>query len=239
MAKKLKGWLRRNKLTAKDETDYYIVIETYGSVTPKEIIAELVKEGMEVKPETALNIVTRYNRKSLDLLLGGCNVNTGLVRMRLVAKGVAHGKTWDPKHNSLSVSITQGAEMRAAVADTPVEIMGELSDPMVLYGITALPADEADDTLKRGFGAELKGEFIKIVGDDESCGVYFRNPDTLKEIKLEKRHITVNEPSRLMIIVPATIEPGMYELSVTTQYSSGPPLKQLRTESLRYPVEVV
>jgi hypothetical protein len=238
MPRKIKAWLKRNKLTT-DETDYTVVIESSGSATVRDIIDGLVKEGMELKPETVLDVITRFNRKCLELLLQGCNINTGMVHMRLVAKGVVRGKKWDSEHNRLYVSITQGAEMRAAVADTTVEIMGESPDPLVLYSVAAVPKGKTDDfKLKRGFNAELKGEFIKIVGND-TCGIYFRNVDTAKEIKLEPEYIPINERSRVLIIVPATMEPGMYELRVTTQFSTNKLLKDPRSISLPYIIEIV
>jgi len=47
----------------------------------------------------------------------------------------------------------------------------------------------------------------------------------------------LNEPSRLLVLVPATLEAGEYELSVTTQFTGGNTLlKAPRTVVLSLPV---
>jgi hypothetical protein len=72
MGHKLKAWLKRNLLT-EDESDYIAVIESFGSIAPKGIIEELRAEGMELKIETVLNVITRYNRKCIEMVLKGCS----------------------------------------------------------------------------------------------------------------------------------------------------------------------
>ncbi|MRM94922.1 DUF4469 domain-containing protein, partial [Riemerella anatipestifer] len=59
------------------------------------------------------------------------------------------------------------------------------------------------------------------------------------EVKLSAEHIVLNEPSRLLILVPTDLEAGNYELSITTQRSSGNALlKDPRTEILATPVVI-
>ena len=235
---KLKGWLKPNELTP-DPTDYNCIIESFGSAGVDEIIRALADEGMELKPETVRDVVTRYNRKCAEMVFRGINVNTGLVLMRAVVKGAFFDKKWDAKRNKLYVAITQGAGLRAEAANTTVEIMGEHPDPIAIYGIADLSTGKTDGTLTRGFNAELKGSFIKITGDDEACGLYLRNADTGVDTKLEARYIAVNDPSKVMFIVPPAITEGAYELRVVTQYTVGAkPLKQPRSVTLQYMLEI-
>jgi hypothetical protein len=125
---------------------------------------------MELKPETALDVITRFNRKCIDLALSGYNVSTGLVHMKAAVKGVAYDKTWNPERNRLHIAISQGLELRTAVAETTVEIMGMHPDPIALYGITDLSTGKTDGSVTPGFNAEVKGTYIRITGKDESCG---------------------------------------------------------------------
>ena len=108
----------------------------------------------------------------------------------------------------------------------------------MLYTVTDFSTGKTDGTLTRGFNAELRGTYIKIVGDAAACGLYFVNVETSEAIKLDNRYISVNEPSRLMIIVPATMSAGTYELRVTTQFSKGATIKKPRSTSLPYAVEI-
>jgi hypothetical protein len=239
MKRKIKAWLKRNFLI-QDSTVYNAIIESFGSAGPKEIIKELVEEGMEIKPETALDIVTRYNRKCAELTFRGYNVNTGLVLMRLVIRGLFHDNTWDSKRNSLYAAITQGAELREAAADTAVEIMGEHPDKIALYHVTDLSTGKMDGTLTRGFNAELKGTYIRITGGNELCGLYLHNVEKGGETRIETKYIAVNDPSQVIFIVPPTIAEGTYELRIATQYTTGvKPLKQPRSITLPCMVDIV
>ena len=86
-------------------------------------------------------------------------------------------------------------------------------------------------SLTKGKTAEIKGSYIKIAGEHTDCGIYFTNMDTKAKTKVPAENIALNEPSRLLILVPDSLPAGNYELSITTQSSSGKPLlKQPRTE---------
>ena len=55
--------------------------------------------------------------------------------------------------------------------------------------------------------------------------------------KLAPGDIVINEPSRLLILVPATLAAGEYILSITTQFSGGANfLKQPRNVSFDTPI---
>lgn len=233
---KLNAWLRVNHLT-EDRSDYMAAPVTNGSLTVADIVNDLKDEGMEIKTETATDIITRFNRKAAERVLGGYNVNTGLVYMRPVVKGVFRDRTWNPAVNSVYVAMNQGMELRKALADTMVEILGEQSDPIAIYTLTDSTTGATDGTLTRGRNAELKGSYLKIVGDDPAVGITFRNIDTAETVKLDAADIVLNEPSRLLILVPAALAAGEYELTVTTQFTAGNVLlKQPRSVTFSEPV---
>ncbi|MDR7795369.1 DUF4469 domain-containing protein, partial [Riemerella anatipestifer] len=211
-----------------------------GSLGITEIIEALKKEGMEIQTETAIDIITRFNRKASELVLNGYSVNTGLVYMRPAIKGVFYDKTWDKEKHSVYVNVNQGTDLRKAANDTKVEILGEQSSPMSVFSITDKVTGKADGTLTKGKNAEIKGTYIKIDGDNPKNGIVFKNLDNQNEVKLAKDSIVLNEPSRLLILVPSDLEAGNYELSITTQSSTGSVLlKEPRTERLPNPVVIV
>ncbi|WP_161531156.1 DNA-binding domain-containing protein [Riemerella anatipestifer] len=235
----LKAWLRPNLLTKDDPNDFVAVPLLGGSLGITEIVNALKKEGMEIQTETAVDIITRFNRKASELVLNGYSVNTGLVYMRPAIKGVFYDKTWDKEKHSVYVNVNQGLDLRKAVADTKVEILGEQSSPMSVFSITDKATSKADGTLTKGKNAEIKGTYIKIDGDNLKNGIVFKNLDNQNEVKLLAEHIVLNEPSRLLILVPANLEAGNYELSITTQYSNGKTvLKEPRTEVLSTPIVI-
>lgn len=236
MSKILKAWIRKNLLT-EDPNDYTAVVSINGSVGMNEIVDELVKEGMEVKRETVIDILTRFNRKTAELVVSGYNVNTGLVYMRPIIKGVFYGKTWNPEVNSVYVAINQGVDLRAAIAETTVEILGEQSDPIEILSLTDTTTGKTDGTLTKGRNAELKGSYLKIDGESPDCGITFRNTATQDITKLAAGDIVLNEPSRLLLFVPATLVAGEYELTVATQYTKGKyTLKEPRSVTFDTPI---
>lgn len=238
MKKTLNAWLKKNLLT-EDPKDYVAIVQKKGSAGITEIVDELVNEGMEIKRETVVDIITRFNRKAADLVLSGYNVNTGLVYMRPVIKGVFYDKTWNAGVNSVYITINQGADLRNAVAETVVEIMGEQSNPLEILSITDSSTGKTDGTLTLGRNAELRGSYLKIAGDHPDCGITFTNTDTQVVTKLAMGDIVLNEPSRLLILVPAALAKGEYELTLTTQFTSGSIiLKTPRTASFGTPVVI-
>jgi hypothetical protein len=195
-----------------------------------DIIAELKKDGMELKPETVKDVVTRYHNKSLDLLLQGYHVNDGLVYMHASVKGALYDKTWNPEKNHIHVAIAQGAEMRKAIAETSVEIIGEHPEPIAIYSITDLMTKKTDSTITQGFNAEIKGTYIKVTGDKPECGIHFRSIASQTDYAVNPEYISVNEPSRIIIIVPPSIPKDIYELRITTQFTgANKMLKEPRT----------
>ncbi len=238
MAKKLNVWIRKNPLTP-DPTDYIAVPVTIGSIGIGGIVDELQKEGIELKRETVIDVVTRFNRKAAEMLAIGHNVNTGLVHMRPVIKGAFYGKSWNPAVNSIAASISPGVYLRKAMTETVVEILGEQANPLEMTGMTDAFTGKTDGTITKGRNAELKGSYLKIAGDDPACGVYFTNVLSGEIVKLASSDIVLNEPSRLFILVPTSLPDGEYELTVTTQYSGGNTrLKQPRSVIFGIPVVV-
>lgn len=235
----LKAWLRPNLLTKEDKADFVAVPLMNGSLNLKDVVEALQKEGMEIQTETAIDIITRFNRKASELVLNGYSVNTGLVYMRAAIKGVFYDKSFDKEKHSVYVNVNQGIELRKASEETKVEILGEQASPMSLFSITDKVTGKTDGTLTKGKNAEIKGTYIKVEGENPANGVYFKNLDTQADTKLPAENIVLNEPSRLLILVPDSLAAGNYELRVTTQFSSGSNLlKTPRTEPLSYPVVI-
>ena len=232
MIKKLKAWLVKNHLT-EDPSDFVAVVDSNGSIDLEGIVEELIAEGMELKRETAIDVISRFNRKCINLIVRGFRISTGLVHIHITIRGAVFDKKWDPERNKLHFSITPDGALRREAAETSVEILGERGDMISLFNITDLSTGKSDGSIRRGFNAELKGAYIKLAGTDPSVGVYLHGIDTGEEIKLPETSIVINEPSRVLLLIPGEVAVGSYELHVTTQYTVGShPLKTPRTAVL-------
>ena len=95
----------------------------------------------------------------------------------------------------------------------------------------------ADAACHRGRHAERQGGSLIIAGDNTEWGISFMNTANKTITKLSPGDIVINEPSRLLILVPTTLAPGEYQLSITTQFSGGANLlKQPRNISYDTPI---
>lgn len=236
MKQTLKAWLRKNHLTDDDPNDFIASVLNAGKVDMDDIIDEIINDGTELNRETLRNVIGLFNKKAAKMVLSGYNVNTGLTYMRPIIKGVFYDKTWNSEINSVYVAITQGIDLREAIAETSVEILGIQSDPIEIYSITDQMTKATDGTLTRGRNAEIKGSHLKVAGDDEVCGISFYHTQSQQTTKLAESDIVINEPSRLLIYVPTTLEQGEYELTVTTQYSKGKLLNEPRLVTFNHPI---
>lgn len=238
MSSLLKAWLKHNLLT-EDPNDFCATVSGMGSKTLNDIVDEIMKDGTENKRETIVSLVTRFQEKAMQLVLSGHNVNTGMVYMRPVIKGAIYDRTWNPEVNSVYVAMNQGMQLREAIIDTKVELLGLSPDMMEFYSLTDMVTGVSDGTLTKGRNAELKGSYIKIAGDHPDCGIFLINTTSGEATKLPAESIVLNEPSRLMLFIPDTLAAGEYELKLTTQYSGGTMLKAPRSATFFLPVVIV
>jgi hypothetical protein len=238
IVREIKAWLKENRLTS-DPSDYTATVDSAGSVTMDDIIEELKQDGMELNPATVKDVITRYNNKCIDLVLLGYSVNTGLVHMRACIRGVFHNNVWDAKIHSIYVTISQSKMLRDAIAQVIVKILGVHPEPIAIYTLTDLFTGSTDGTVTRRFNAEIKGTYIEITGDDPECGIYLFNEGRQTDYKLPNEYIVLNEPSRILILIPEDLEPETYQLRIVTQYmKSNKKLKQPRSVVYSLPVIV-
>ncbi len=238
MSNLLKAWLKNNHLT-EDPNDFSATVSGMGSKNLDDIVDDIMKDGTENNRNTIKNIVTRFQEKAMQLVLSGHNVNTGMVYMRPVIKGAIYNKTWNPETNAVYVAINQGMQLRQAISDTSVQILGVQPDSMEIFSLTNMVTGSTDGTLIKGRNCEIRGSYIKVVGEDPTCGVTLKNTSTQEVSKLPQDSIVLNEPSRLLLDIPETIEPGEYELTITTQYTrANILLKAPRSVSFSIPVVI-
>ena len=229
----LRAWLKANKLTA-DPSDYTAVPDLNGTYNVRSLVEALQAEGMEIQAETAVDIITRFNRKAAEMTTSGYSVNTGLVVMQPRIRGKFTSQTFDPQKHKVYISVRQGVAMRKAIADATVEIQGEQESKMTIYLVEDLSTDTPSNTLTKGKNARILGAMLKIDGEDPSVGITFTHTTTKTATRVDRKDVIRNKPSELVILVPDTLTAGKYEVSVTTQFSGGSkPLKAPRTATYK------
>jgi hypothetical protein len=233
MIKKLKAWLTKNHLTD-DPNDMTAAVKSEGSINPPGVIDELIKEGMEVKRETALDVVTRFNRKVIELAQDGYSVNTGLVNIRAIIKGVFFSKVWNPAVHSVSFAVSMGLALRKAAAEMVGDIQGVLSDPMAIFTLTDVASGEVNSIITPGEGVTAVGTYLKIT-TEPGDGIYLQPLSGADRRAIPGSKLLVNEPSKLVFNLPADLPQDEYRLIVVSHFSRGnTPLKEARTYEFEY-----
>lgn len=226
----LKGWLVDNTVTTDNLTDKILQLESAGKADFDDIIDEMLKEDTGLRIETLRHSVSLYNRVVACLILSGYSVNTGLFRAVAKFLGVVEGGVWNTEKNSIYVAVTQDKDLREAIAQTAVNILGTKSNVMYILETEDRKTNLKDGTATSGRNLIVRGAMLKVMGDDPAVGVTLTN---IKGIvtKLDADMIAANKPSELMLLVPPGLANGEYTLTITTQYSTGSTLKSPRSAS--------
>lgn len=83
----------------------------------------------------------------------------------------------------------------------------------------------------------VTGKQIRISGDDDEVGIFFKSADGTS-VKVERDSIGVNNPSKLVFLIPKELTPGDYDLQIVTRFSSGENLrKDFRETSIAITIE--
>ena len=232
MAKKinytLSGHLADNTVTKDNADDKILELIIDATADKERILAEMMAVNPGLEEETLRHVLDLENRVIIKLLLSGMRVNNGLFVAEAVARGVILNKQWDPERNSLYISFTQGKELREAIEETAVNIVGEKSPTMFIAGgedaSTRVPGFVA--TPGRAF--TVTGAKLKVVGDDPSVGIKLTDAGGTDTVITPDLWVT-NDPSKLTFILPADLEDGVYTLTITTQYTTAGILKTPRS----------
>ncbi|GHV63920.1 hypothetical protein FACS1894199_00940 [Bacteroidia bacterium] len=216
----LKAWLKKNDLTA-DPNDSIAVVSSLGSINKKGLLDVIKADGLELSIETLDDVITRYNRYAARYAASGWNVDTGLVYLRPIITGPFYSKRVDPLKNSIYVCATQGIEIRKELKQTEIEILGEMPDVMSILQVINMYSKVADGTITRGHNVQVDGTYIRVIGEGATVGVYLENAEADSHVKFDAADIVVNDPGKLILLVPADLPEGLYRLKVVTQFTGG------------------
>lgn len=165
------------------------------------------------------------------MVLNGYSVNTGLFRAVPKPTGVIEGGVWNKENNTIYVAFTQDKDLREAIAQTTVEILGEKGNVMYILETEDRKTGLKDGTATAGRNLFVRGAMLKVAGENEAVGVTLTSATDVVT-KLEDDLIAINNPSSLTLLIPAGLADGEYTLTITTQYTnSGHVLKEPRSVS--------
>ncbi|MCD8184856.1 MAG: DUF4469 domain-containing protein [Bacteroides sp.] len=224
----INGQLADNTVTVDDKEGMILVPVSIGSANEARIIAEMKAEDSGLREETIQHVFDLQKRVIKRLLMSGYNVNTGLYYAGVSFRGIIENSAWNPAKNSIVVNFNVGADLREAIKQTTVGIIGEKGSAMYVAGVmdTATRAQDASATAGRAF--TLKGGKLKVMGTDASVGIVLTNSKGVAT-KIAEDLWVRNNPSEVTFIIPAELADGTYELKLTTQYNGARLLKAPRS----------
>ncbi|MCD8183286.1 MAG: DUF4469 domain-containing protein [Bacteroides sp.] len=220
MAKNLlKVWMADNTVTTDDKTDKIFVLETTSSVDQQFVLDRMAAKNPGLHRETMAASVNLYHEVLSELAMNGYSINTDFCRIVPQLKGLAKNNAWDPETNSIYVSLTQGKKLREAIKDTTVQILGDRQASIYINGTQDVATRATDLSATAGRNFTVLGKNIKLAGDDPSVGITLTAVGSGEITRLSADMVVVNDPSKVIVLLPSGLKDGEYTLTITTQYT--------------------
>lgn len=215
---RIDAFLQDNSLTTDNTQDVYAVPASKEPADEERILAEMKAEDTGLRRETLLHVFELEKRVIKRLLLSGHAVNTGLYHASVAFRGLVKNSQWNPDENQIVVNFNPGADLREAIRQTQVNILGAKPAGISVTGVqdVATKADNASATAGRAF--TLTGRNIRIAGQDPAVGLTLIAEDGTETAVTDDLWV-INKPSTVTFIIPAQMEAGTYTLRLTTQFS--------------------
>ena len=228
---RIKAILFPNWLTD-DPNDYSARVVSERSLSVSEICSTAVNRGGATTTAEAMeHNVNLFLKEMAYQLCDGFSVNTGYFTATTLIRGVFNSptETFNPEKHSLIFQFNQGETLRKELDSIEVNITGVGESSITVAQVTDVKTGSVNDLLTPNRNLKIRGYKLKLVGDHPEVGVYFVNEATTERTKVETTDIVTNNPSELVIVIPA-LAAGIYTLEVSSQFSgSSTPLKEPRT----------
>lgn len=236
----IKAYLYDNLLTP-DPNDFTARVSSERSLSVADIChSAATRGGADVSDAAMSHAVELFLKEMAYRLCDGFAVNTGYFTAMPVVRGVFlnPNETFDPQRHTLQFQFTQGELMRREIEDVEVKIMGVAETGLYIGQVEDMKSRTVNEVLTPGFNLRVTGTKLRVVGDKPGVGIFFRETVTNTATKVDEGDIVINNPSELMIIIPA-LPAGTYQLEITTQYSTGNKLlKEVRSAVFDRPLTV-
>jgi len=180
-------------------------------------------------PEAMEHNVNLFFSEMSFQLKNGYSINTGYFTASAQVRGVFNNprEQFDPKKHSVLFRFNQGDLLRREIPSITVRVMGVGESGIIISHVVDQKTGSVNDLLTPGGALKIRGGKLKITGDHPDVGVSFED-EAGNPVKVEERDIIVNNPSELIVQIPALM-PGKYQLVISNQYAVGTLLKEPRT----------
>lgn len=216
-----KVWLRLNLLTKDVDNDYIAEVSTSNNTRRNEDIARrIVDLGSEIKYDTLLSVLNQRDRVVREMIQQGSSVLTGTCQYtpRITGSWIGSSAKFDPAVHKITLDIIPSAEMREALTQVGVEMLGVKDSGAFIGLVTDTSTGAIDGSITPGDDIRIEGDKLKIVPEGEAgIGIFFVDAEgTATPVT---RRLTQNDPKTLIARVPS-LPAGQYILRVVTKFST-------------------
>jgi hypothetical protein len=216
-----KVWLRLNRLTKETDNDYIARVSTVGKTLRNEDIARLIESvGSELQFETVLDILNRADRIRREKLQEGYSVQTGVCHHSpsVLGNWQGAGTAYDPEAHTITITNAITAEMRAALEEVGIEVLGVRDDGAYIGLVIDVTTEAVNGTITSGGQIIIKGDKIKIESDPGETGIGVFLSDGTTDYPVTP--LAVNYPREIIAVAPV-LSAGEYTLYISTRYAGG------------------
>ncbi|MDR0668142.1 MAG: DUF4469 domain-containing protein [Prevotellaceae bacterium] len=205
--------------TARRDDRWGRVVPT-GSLNVDDLIAIAVTRRSDINAVTMKAAYEILKEVALEELCNAKLVEFGLAHNRLSVSGVFVGDhpVWNRHEQSLQLLATATAEVRNAIGNIAVEVLGMAQSGLYINSLTDVTSGDVNTRITPGGGVNLAGVKIKIAGDTSDIGLFLTEINTGTVTRIPMTSIPVNDPSKITFIVPPDLSAGDYRVSIVTQY---------------------
>ncbi|MDR1803593.1 MAG: DUF4469 domain-containing protein, partial [Treponema sp.] len=188
--------------------------------------------GADISAAAMGHAVQLWLKEMAYRLCDGFSINAGWFNVQANIRGVFNSpsETFSPEKHTVSFEFHQGSLLRKELGSVEVEIQGVAEQSFYVAQVTDIKSGLVNDLLTPNRNLRIQVSKLKIAGESENNGIFFVNQANQQRVKVDATDIVNNNPSELIIVIPA-LEAGSYKLEIVTQFtnSSKMMLKEPRT----------
>jgi hypothetical protein len=209
------------KISEKADDRFGRVVTTQ-SLHEGDLINIAVKRRTDINPTTLRASLDILKEIAIEEIVTGASVQFGLGFFSLDVKGIFIGDhaQWNPEVNSLRVKTAPGVDLRTAIRDAHVKVLGRARSGIVINNLIDKTSGEENTRLTPGGGINLTGSKIRIAGESAENGIRLIEQSSGAITRIPTESVLINDPKKITFIVPGDLPAGDYKLSLTTQYST-------------------
>jgi hypothetical protein len=223
--------MKPNALDQSGET-FRAQIVNAESFGPEELVDEVMRTNAgSSRPELA-SMEKAFEEAFAHLLTQGKFFHSPLLRLALSIRGTyQRGELPTSKHihaNAYAGPLLQQAAARAALS------AGQTVLKWAITRVFDVSTGKADETLTIGRNIRIEGKGLELEGDQNPRVEFVDAQSHAALVTLGPEQLAVNTPSLLVLDVPGSLAPGVYQIQIVTQYTGGGKVKS--PHMIRYDV---